>query len=126
MIARELCSSIKSARDREVRKVNISGHTIDVVQAYHPSGFLNRKGHHDPFGKLLKELFQRLYIPCSNWKSQHIMALVASGNNTIDASTNNLTAREKGTKGFWKRRAEGSVRATMLSDVILIFLQEIY
>lgn len=126
MIARELCSSIKRARAREVRKVNISDHTINVVQAYHPSGFLNRKGHHDPFGKLLKELFQRLYIPCSNWKSQHIMALVASMNNTIDASTNNLTARKKETKGIWNRIAEGSVRATMLSDVILIFLQEIH
>ena len=95
VIARELCSSIEGARAREVRKVNLSGHTINVVQAYHPSGFLNRKGHHDPFGKLLKELFQRLYFPCSNWKSQHDMALVASGNKTISASANNLTARKK-------------------------------
>lgn len=106
MIARELCSIIKRARAREVRKVNISNHTINVVQAYHPSDFLNRRGHHDPFGKLLKDLFQRLYTPCAHWKSQHIMALVASASSAMDASSNVLMTRGKEIKRISNRIAE--------------------
>jgi hypothetical protein len=86
VVSRELCSSISSAKEREVKKVNIGGHTVNVVQAYHPSGFLNlnrhrnSRAHHDPFGRLLKDLFQRIYTPCATWKSQHVMALKASAN----------------------------------------------
>jgi hypothetical protein len=109
MVPRELCSSIKRAAAREVRKVNIDDQTINVIQAYHPSGFLNRKGHHDPLGKLLKELFQSIYIPCATWRSQHIMALVTSVNNTIDASTNILASRRMEIEGNWNRTAERSV-----------------
>ena len=126
MIPRELCSSIKRAAAREVRKVNIDDHTINVIQAYHPSGFLNRKGHHDPLGKLLKELLQSIYIPCAAWRSQHIMALVASVNKTIDASTNISTSRKMEIEGNWNRIAERSVQGVIFSEVILIFPQEIY
>ena len=123
MIPRELCSSIKRAAAREVRKVNIDDHTINVIQAYHPSGFLNRKGHHDPLGKLLKELLQSIYVPCAAWRSQHIMALVASVNKTIDASTNISTSRKMEIEGNWNRIAERSVQGVIFSEVILIFPQ---
>jgi hypothetical protein len=112
MIPRELCSSIERARAREVRKVNISSHAINVVQAYHPSGFLNRKGHHDPSGKLLEELFRRLYIPCANWRRQ--LAEVASANNVIYGPKNISTRRKKDTEGNWDRIAERLVPITMV------------
>ena len=72
VIARQLCSSIRSAKGREVKKVQLNMRTIHVIQAYHPSGFLNNKGdrkaHHDTFGHLLKGVFQTVYVPCASWK----------------------------------------------------------
>jgi len=88
VIAEELSSSIKRAG--EVRNVEINNQMIDVIQAYHPGSFLNRKGHHDPSGQKLKELFRRLYLPCATWKSQNMMALFASVNKTIFDSTSTL------------------------------------
>jgi hypothetical protein len=86
VIALQLCSSIKSARDREVKKVYLNQRTINVIQAYHPSGFLNNKGdrkaHHDTFGNLLKGVFQTVYTPCANWKSQHLINKYALSNTT--------------------------------------------
>ena len=82
-IAVELCSSIKRAKAGEVRHVQINDRMIDIIQAYHPSGFLNRAGHHDHLGRSLKNLFQRLYIPCANWKSRNIMASLASVNGAV-------------------------------------------
>ena len=40
VVARELCSSMQRAKNKEVRKVTINDHIINVVQAYHPSSFL--------------------------------------------------------------------------------------
>jgi hypothetical protein len=80
LIARELCSSLKRAENKEVRKVAINDHLINVVQAYHPSSFLrsdsgrNRR-HHDPSGELLKGLFEKIYLPCAVWKSKQTLAL---------------------------------------------------
>jgi hypothetical protein len=99
VVSRELCSSIRGAKEREVKKVNIGGQTVNVVQAYHPSSFLrlNRdKAHHDPFGRLLKDLLQRIYIPCATWQSQHIMALKASANSSLSVPTNIMTRYKKG------------------------------
>ncbi|KAH8651531.1 hypothetical protein BGZ60DRAFT_436578 [Tricladium varicosporioides] len=82
IIARQLCSSIRSARNHEVKKVYLNNHTINVIQAYHPSGFLNnqgdRKAHHDTSGNLLKDVYRTVYTPCANWKSQHLLATLAS------------------------------------------------
>jgi hypothetical protein len=82
LIARELCSSLKRAKNKEVRKVTINDHIINVVQAYHPRSFLRltsggRGKHHDPSGELLKGLFDRVYLPCAVWKSQQTLALKA-------------------------------------------------
>ncbi|KAE9364282.1 hypothetical protein N431DRAFT_549862 [Stipitochalara longipes BDJ] len=101
MVSRELCSSINRAKEREVKEVKISGHTVNVVQAYHPSGFLNlnrrrnSRAHHDPHGELLKYLFQKIYNPCATWKSHHIMALRASASSSLNTSTNILTGYKK-------------------------------
>jgi hypothetical protein len=127
VIARELCSSMKTARAREVKAVTVGDHKINVVQAYHPSGFLNRnrRGHQDLGGQLLKVLFQRLYIPCSNWKNQHIMALVVLGNSSLVASTNTSSPRREETNRTWDIRAEKWVRVTTSFDLVLIILQVI-
>jgi hypothetical protein len=127
VIARELCSSMKSARAREVKAVSVGEHKINVVQAYHPSSFLNhnRRGHHDFGGQFLKALFQRLYNPCSNWKNQHIMALIVSANNSLVASTNTSPPRREETDRTWNTRAERWVRVTISFDLVLIILQEI-
>jgi hypothetical protein len=80
VVARELCSSMQRAKNKEVRKVTINDHIMNVVQAYHPSSFLRLKSgginrsHHDPSGELLKGLFDRLYLPCALWKTQQITA----------------------------------------------------
>lgn len=80
VVARELCSSMQRAKNKEVRKVTINDHIINVVQAYHPSSFLRLKSgginrrHHDPSGELLKRLFDRVYLPCAVWKSQQGIA----------------------------------------------------
>ena len=127
VIARGLCSSMKSARAREVKAVSVGEHKINVVQAYHPSSFLNhnRRGHHDLGGQFLKALFQRLYNPCSNWKNQHIMALIVSGNNSLVASTNTSPPRREETDRTWNIRVERWVRATISFDLVLIILQDI-
>jgi len=75
LVALEFCSSIKSARAGEVRKVAINDHEINVVQGYHPSGFLNRRYHHDPSGRLLKERLQKMYAPCASWKARRTTTL---------------------------------------------------
>jgi len=97
IVAQELCSSIKRARNKEVRKVNIGGHMINVVQAYHPGSFknYNRENHHDRSGNFLEAVFRSLYIPCASWKSRHIVALNVSVDSSIDASGNSLTAYRK-------------------------------
>lgn len=106
VIARQLCSSIRSAKNREVKKVYLNERAINVIQAYHPSGFLNNKGdrkaHHDTFGNLLQGVFQTVYSPCGNWKSQHLIAALALSNTTksIGASANNSMGKE--TKGLYK------------------------
>ncbi len=86
VVARQLCSSIQAAKDREVKKVYLNNDTVNVIQGYHPSGFLNNKGdrkaHHDTFGYLLKGVFQTVYTPCANWKSQHLLDALASLNTT--------------------------------------------
>jgi len=86
VIARQLCSSIRSAKNREVKKVYLNERTVNVIHAYHPSGFLNNKGdrkvHHDTFGGLLKGVFQTVYFPCANWKSQHLIAAFALSGTT--------------------------------------------
>jgi hypothetical protein len=65
-IAEKLCSSITRARGGEVIETDIEGHVIQVVQAYHPGGFLRYpETHHDPSGESLKELLSRIYHPCS-------------------------------------------------------------
>ncbi len=80
VIARKLCSSMQRAKKREVRKVTINDHIINVVQAYHPSSFLRLsssdiyESHHDPSGELLEGLFNRVYLPCAVSKSQQIIA----------------------------------------------------
>lgn len=78
LIARQLCSSIRAARNREVKEVYLDDNCVNVIQAYHPSGFLNRNTHHDTFGYLLEAVFRTVYFPCGNWKSQHLMATLAS------------------------------------------------
>lgn len=110
VVARELCSSIRGAKEKEVKRVSISGHTVNVVQAYHPSGFLhlnrhrNRKAHHDPFGHLLDDLFRKIYDQCATWKSQHIMALKASAASSLNVSTNIVTdKKEVSTQNMEKR-----------------------
>jgi hypothetical protein len=113
VVARQLCSSIRSAQNREVKEVYLNGRTINVIQAYHPSGFLNNKGdrkaHHDTFGHLLEGVFRTVYFPCGNWKSQHLIAALASSNTTkyIGASANNSMAKE--TKGLRSSAVERSV-----------------
>jgi len=86
VIARQLCSSIRGAKDRVVKEVYLNEHIVNVIQAYHPSGFLNNKGdrkaHHDTFGYILKGIFQTVYFHCANWKSQHLIATLASSNTT--------------------------------------------
>jgi hypothetical protein len=113
VVARQLCSSIRSAQNREVKEVCLNGRTINVIQAYHPSGFLNNKGdrkaHHDTFGHLLERVFRTVYFRCGNWKSQHLIAALASSNTTkyIGASANNSMAKE--TKGLHNSAVERSV-----------------
>jgi hypothetical protein len=113
VIAQQLCSSIKSAKDREVKKVLLNERTVKVIQAYHPSGFLNnmgnRKKHYDTFGDLLKGVFRTVYFPCGNWKSQHLIATRALSNTTkyIEAPANNSMAKE--TKGLYSSIVERSV-----------------
>jgi hypothetical protein len=127
VITQELCSSMKSAKAREVKAVSVGDHKINVVQAYHPSVFLNhnRRDHHDLGGQFLKALFQRLYIPCSNWKNQHIVALVVSANSSLVASTNTSPPRREETNRTWKIRAEKWARVTISFDLMLIILQDI-
>jgi len=76
-IAWQLCSSIKTAKDRQVKKVYLNNRTINVIHGYHPSGFLNNRGgsklHHDTFGDLLKSVFRTVYSPCATWKSQYLL-----------------------------------------------------
>jgi hypothetical protein len=99
-IARELCSSIQRAKNKEVRRVATSGHIINVIQAYHPSGFLrldrgrNRKSHHDPTGEFLKGLFEKVYLPCVAWKNQHIMASKSLTSISTDASVKDENMKE--------------------------------
>ncbi|KAH6672842.1 hypothetical protein B0J14DRAFT_591839 [Halenospora varia] len=110
VIARQLCSSIRSAKNREVKKVYLNERAVNVIHAYHPSGFLNNKGdrkaHHDTFGNLLKSVFQTVFFPCANWKSQHLIAELALSNTTkyIGASANNSMAKE--TKGLYSSVVE--------------------
>jgi hypothetical protein len=103
MIARELCSSTKGAQAGKVKKVELGDHTINVVQGYHPGGFLNYKR---DGGKLLEELFRRLYIPCASWKSQQLVALIASVSNTLVAPTDISVTRNMETECYWNRAAE--------------------
>jgi len=79
-IARELCSSIKRAKEKQVKQVTIGDHTINVVQAYHPSGFLNHNKdsrHHDPRGELLEGLFEKLFLPCLSRKRRLLVSTVS-------------------------------------------------
>jgi hypothetical protein len=103
VIARQLCSSIPSAKDREVKKVYLNDRTVNVIHAYHPSGFLNNKGdrkaHHDTFGDLLKGVFQTVFFPCANWKSQYLTAALALSNTTKDIGTSANNSMAKKTKG---------------------------
>jgi len=99
LIARELCSSLKRAKNKEVRKVTINDHIINVVQAYHPRSFLRLNGggrskHHDPSGELLKGLFDRVYLPCAVWKSQQTLALKALSSISTNATVKNEHAKE--------------------------------
>ena len=118
VIARELCSSMRRAKNREVRKVNISGHTINVVQAYHPSSFLrldrcpNGKSHHDPSGKQLQDLFQKLYLPCGSWKSQRTIVSNALVVGSIDALIED---------GVTEQNRRRSVRKSLTYAFILTF-----
>lgn len=84
LIARQLCSSMRSAEKREVKNVYLDNRSVNVIQGYHPSGFLNNRGdgkaHHDTFGYLLKAVFHTVYFPCANWKSQHLIASLALPN----------------------------------------------
>jgi hypothetical protein len=86
VIAQQLCSSMPSARAGVVKKVSLDKRTINLIHAYHPSGFLNNKGvekaHYDTLGSLLKGVFQTVYFPCANWKSQNLIAKLALSNTT--------------------------------------------
>jgi len=96
VVARQLCSSIRTAQDREVKEVYLNNRTVNVIQGYHPSGFLNNKGdrkaHHDTFGYLLRGVFQTVYSPCANWKSQHLLA---------ERAMSNTTKQTKATANSW-------------------------
>lgn len=100
LVARELCSSMQRAKNKEVRKVTIDDHIINVVQAYHPSSFLRLKSgginrrHHDPSGELLKGLFDRLYLPCAVWQSQQIIPSKALSSISTDAAVEDEHMKE--------------------------------
>jgi hypothetical protein len=99
LIARELCSSLKRAKNKEVRKVTINDHIINVVQAYHPSSFLRlnsggRRKHHDPSGELLKGLFDRVYLPCAVWKGQQTLALKALSSISTNVAVKDVHVKE--------------------------------
>jgi hypothetical protein len=87
--AQRLCSSIRDAG--KVKKTDINGHAINVIQAYHPGGFLNHD-HPDPGGIRLKKLLHQVYLPCAVWKNEPTGALLASFDDLIDATIKHLAA----------------------------------
>jgi hypothetical protein len=104
VVARELCSSLRRAKNKEVREVAINDHIINVVQAYHPSSFLRLKSgginrsHHETSGELLKGLFDRLYLPCAVWKTQQIIASKA-----LSSISTNAAVQDEHMKGNSRR-----------------------
>ena len=72
-MARQLCSSMRDAREGRVRIVDVDSHEVHVVQGYHPSVFLNYSNQGqlgEELEKTLKLIFQRLYRPCGQWKQK--------------------------------------------------------
>lgn len=69
-IAKEkLASTIRGANKGEVKKIDINGHDLHVVQAYHPS----RKT--KEMKERLEKILHRVYAPCAAWKKNHRIAL---------------------------------------------------
>jgi hypothetical protein len=110
-IALSLCSSMVGARTGQIRKTDVKGHTIYVVQAYHPGGFLNYPNHEDPDGVRLRKLLHRLYLPCASWKEKQnpIDALIVALDNHIDAINKSTLAIESWTLEMEHNRAMESL-----------------
>jgi hypothetical protein len=67
-IAREkLGSTVGGAERGEVKKIEINGHDVHVVQAYHPS----RKT--VEMKASLEKILTRVYAPCAAWKGDHLI-----------------------------------------------------
>jgi len=73
-LAESLCSSVKGAKNGDVKIVEHSGRQIFAKQGFHPRYFMIRRegGWSDDGAEhLLRSRLEEVLLPCSHWKTKN-------------------------------------------------------
>lgn len=75
-LVKALSSTVSDARFRRVKRVQFAGHTINVIQAFHPSYIFQAPTakYETDRQQLLSSLLTNIYAHCQEWKKQCIIA----------------------------------------------------